>query len=71
MLNASNFVRGTGTVTFNGSSAQTIDSPAQFNNLTIANTAGAVSLIGSSAMLVLLALLQLTMEQILILMEKT
>ena len=41
-LQASNFIRGAGTVTFNGSSAQTIDSPAQFNNLTIANTAGAV-----------------------------
>ena len=49
LLNASNFVRGSGTVTFNGSSTQTIDSPAQFNNLTITNTAGAVSLVGSSA----------------------
>ena len=49
LLQASNFIRGAGTVTFNGSSAQTIDSPAQFNNLTIANTAGAVSLVGSSA----------------------
>ena len=49
MLNSTNFIRGNGTVTFNGSAAQTIDSPAQFHKVVIANTSGEVSLGGSSA----------------------
>ena len=48
MQNSINFVPSTGQVIFNGSSAQTIDMPDNFSNLTIANTAGVVSLIGNS-----------------------
>jgi len=42
------FVHQNGTVTFNGSSAQTIDSPSTFNNVTISNSAAVVSLSGSN-----------------------
>ncbi len=48
MQNSTNFVPSTGQVIFNGSSAQTIDMPDNFSNLTIANTAGVVSLTGNS-----------------------
>ncbi len=34
------FIEGTGTITFNGTSAQTISGPNTFNNLTIGNAAG-------------------------------
>ena len=38
MLKSTNLVSGTGTVIFNGSSAQTIDSPASFKHLQISNS---------------------------------
>ena len=49
MQKSASFIRSTSIVTFNGSSAQTINSAAQFHKVTIANIAGEVSLVGSNA----------------------
>jgi hypothetical protein len=61
--NDGTFTPGSGTVTFNGSSAQTIGGTATsqtFNNLTLSNTSGGVSVGGSTTTLTLNGALNIT-----------